>query len=45
MKGYDFNEGIDFDRLLAAYKYVGFQSTNLGLAIEEINKMISWRLR
>ena len=27
-----------------AYKYMGFQGTNVGLAIEEITKMIKWRL-
>ena len=38
--GYDFNKGIKFEDIFASYKYVGFQSTNLGLAIEQINHMI-----
>ena len=43
MKGYDFNQGVDHHALLQSYKYSGFQATNFGLAVEEINKMISKR--
>lgn len=43
VKGYDFNDGIDYNAVLQAYKYSGFQATNFGLAVEEINKMISTR--
>ena len=41
--GYDFNKGVDYHALLQSYKYSGFQATNFGLAVEEINKMISKR--
>lgn len=41
--GYDFNQGIDHHKLLQSYKYSGFQATNFGLAVEEINKMIECR--
>ncbi|KAJ3425480.1 deoxyhypusine synthase [Anaeramoeba flamelloides] len=44
VKGYDFNKGIDFEKIMKKYLYQGFQSTNLGLAIKEINKMLHWRL-
>ncbi|GBG24773.1 Deoxyhypusine synthase [Hondaea fermentalgiana] len=44
VKGYDFNDGVNLEEVLNAYKRVGFQSTNLGLAVEEINKMLKWRL-
>eukprot|EP01120_Amphizonella_sp_Union-15-10_P013136 TRINITY_DN6069_c0_g1_i1.p1 TRINITY_DN6069_c0_g1~~TRINITY_DN6069_c0_g1_i1.p1 ORF type:complete len:372 (-),score=65.73 TRINITY_DN6069_c0_g1_i1:127-1242(-) len=44
VRGYDFSSGVDYDALLQTYKTVGFQATAFGLAIEEINKMISWRL-
>lgn len=44
VKGYDFNEGIDYQKVFASYINTGFQATNLGLAIEEVNKMIKWRL-
>lgn len=44
VKGYDFNEGINYEKMFASYRHTGFQATNLGLAIEEVNKMIKWRL-
>eukprot|EP01130_Rhizamoeba_saxonica_P011171 TRINITY_DN4625_c0_g1_i2.p1 TRINITY_DN4625_c0_g1~~TRINITY_DN4625_c0_g1_i2.p1 ORF type:complete len:250 (-),score=61.27 TRINITY_DN4625_c0_g1_i2:415-1164(-) len=44
VKGYDFNEEFDFSNLMATFRHMGFQATNVGLAIEEINKMIKWRL-
>ena len=31
---------INFEELLQSYKYSGFQATNLGLAFEEINRML-----
>ncbi|XP_015926979.1 probable deoxyhypusine synthase [Parasteatoda tepidariorum] len=43
VKGYDFNDGVDYHALLQSYKTSGFQATNFGLAVEEINKMISCR--
>jgi len=44
VKGYDFNKGKDFDALLDNFKYIGFQASSLGKAIDEVNRMISWRL-
>ncbi|KAI4471693.1 deoxyhypusine synthase [Holotrichia oblita] len=41
--GYNWDNGLDFNKLLDSYKYSGFQSTNFGLAVEEINKMIVCR--
>jgi len=41
--GYDFNTGIDHHRLLRSYRHSGFQATNFGLAVEEINRMLSRR--
>lgn len=32
--GYDFNNGIDYEKLMDSYLTTGFQATNLGLAIE-----------
>lgn len=40
VKGYDFNRGLDYDALMATYKSSGFQATNFGKAVEEINKMV-----
>lgn len=39
--GYDFNLGVNYSKLLESYGSTGFQATNLGLAIKEINKMVS----
>jgi deoxyhypusine synthase len=44
ISGYDFNNGIDFDALLKSYKYIGFQASNFAKAVDEVNKMIHWRL-
>ena len=44
VRGYDFNKGLDYEALFKTMRHTGFQATNLGLAIEEINKMIKFRL-
>eukprot|EP01113_Clastostelium_recurvatum_P040933 TRINITY_DN6437_c0_g1_i1.p1 TRINITY_DN6437_c0_g1~~TRINITY_DN6437_c0_g1_i1.p1 ORF type:complete len:379 (-),score=69.08 TRINITY_DN6437_c0_g1_i1:21-1106(-) len=44
VRGYDFNQGLDYERLLASYLTTGFQATSFGQAIDEINKMRTWRL-
>lgn len=40
VKGYDFNNGLDYSALLASYKLSGFQATNFGKAVDEINNMV-----
>ncbi len=45
VSGYDFNEGIDHHKLLQSFRTSGFQATNFGRAVEEINKMVSDLLR
>lgn len=40
VQGYDFNKGIDYHALLQSYTRSGFQATNFGKAVEEINKMV-----
>lgn len=44
VKGYDFNNGLDYEKLLASYSSCGIQATNMARAVEEINKMIKWRM-
>lgn len=44
IKGYDFNQGIDYSKLFSSYKVMGFQGSALGKSIEIINEMIKWRL-
>ncbi|CAJ1442300.1 unnamed protein product [Effrenium voratum] len=44
VKGYDFNQGLDYDALVESYLRTGFQATNLGKAIQEIDRMLDWSL-
>jgi len=43
IKGYDFNNGVDYTKMFESYNACGIQATNLGLAIEQVNQMIQWR--
>uniref|UniRef100_A0A182PRZ2 Trafficking protein particle complex subunit 2-like protein n=1 Tax=Anopheles epiroticus TaxID=199890 RepID=A0A182PRZ2_9DIPT len=43
VRGYDWNEGYSYERLFSTYVHSGFQATNLGQAIEEVNKMLAAR--
>jgi len=40
VKGYDFNEGVDYNNILDSYSSTGFQATHFAKAIEIINQMI-----
>ncbi len=40
IKGYDFEKGFDFKEFIDSYKSMGIQGTNLGHAIDIINRMI-----
>ena len=44
VKGYDFNQGVDYHKLFESYKTIGFQAMNMGKAIDIINDMIKYRL-
>ncbi|KAI8908465.1 putative deoxyhypusine synthase [Gorgonomyces haynaldii] len=44
VKGYEFNNGIDFQSIMDSYLTTGYQATHLGKAIEIVNDMIHWRL-
>ncbi|KAK7478753.1 hypothetical protein BaRGS_00029964 [Batillaria attramentaria] len=45
VRGYDFNDGVDYHRLFRSYARTGFQATNVGKAIEEINRMIDCKMQ
>lgn len=45
VRGYDFNDGVDYHRLFQSYTRTGFQATSVGKAIEEIDKMINCKLQ
>lgn len=44
IKGYDFNDGLDYDKLIDSYRNIGFQASSFGKAIDLVNKMLNWRL-
>ncbi|MEK6859570.1 MAG: deoxyhypusine synthase [Nanoarchaeota archaeon] len=41
IKGYDFNNGVDYEKLLDSYSSTGFQATHFAKAIEITNKIIN----
>lgn len=43
VKGYDWNQGINYEELFNTYIHSGFQATNFGKAVNEINKMLEFR--
>lgn len=44
VKGFDFEGEVTLDALVGSMLTTGFQATNVALAINEINRMIKWRL-
>lgn len=44
VKGYDFNNGIDFTKIFESYAGTGIQATSMAEGIDIINNMIHWRL-
>ncbi|XP_012940644.1 probable deoxyhypusine synthase [Aplysia californica] len=45
VKGYDFNNGVNYSKLIQSYAGVGFQASHLGRAINVVNKMIDTRFQ
>lgn len=43
IKGYDFNQGINWPEIMNHYLSCGFQASQFGLAIEQVNLMIESR--
>lgn len=43
IKGYDFNDGLNYEQLFDSYSTTGFQATNLGEAIRLVNQMLDCR--
>ncbi|XP_065217353.1 probable deoxyhypusine synthase isoform X2 [Planococcus citri] len=43
VRGYEWNEGVDYANLLKSFERCGLQATNFGLAVKEINDMIFCR--
>ncbi|XP_040846348.1 deoxyhypusine synthase isoform X3 [Ochotona curzoniae] len=42
--GYDFDRGVDYRALLQAFGTTGFQATNFGRAVQQVNAMIEKKL-
>lgn len=40
IKGYDFNNGIDYEKIIDSFNSTGFQASHFSKAVEIINKMI-----
>jgi len=41
IKGYDFNDGVNFENLIDSFRSMGFQASNFSKAVDIVNKMIS----
>lgn len=41
VRGYDFNKGINYSEVFKTYLTTGFQATNFGLAVEQIELMVT----
>ncbi|XP_010543758.1 PREDICTED: deoxyhypusine synthase isoform X1 [Tarenaya hassleriana] len=44
IEGYDFNQGVNYPKLIRSMLTTGFQASNLGEAIDVVNQMLDWRL-
>jgi deoxyhypusine synthase len=40
IQGYDFNQGVDYDKIIDSFVSTGFQASHFGKAVEIVNKMI-----
>ncbi len=43
IKGYDFNKGVNYDKIIDSFSSTGFQASHFAKAIEIINKMVKER--
>ena len=43
VKGYDWSQGVNYEEILKSYKNCGFQATNFGKSVDEINRMLQAR--
>jgi deoxyhypusine synthase len=44
IQGYDFNQGVDYSKIMESMQNHGLQASNLHSGIKIINKMLKWRL-
>ncbi|KAM7539649.1 hypothetical protein Aperf_G00000027318 [Anoplocephala perfoliata] len=43
VRGYDFNQGVDYETLLTSYASIGFQATHFARAVDVLNEVIERR--
>jgi deoxyhypusine synthase len=43
-RGPEFNDPDFFTKFMDSFRFMGFQATSFGLAVDEINQMLDWRL-
>jgi len=43
VEGYDFNQGVDYDKLVHSFARSGFQALHFGQAVEEVKRMLDCR--
>jgi len=39
VQGYNFDEGVDYQKLFESFATTGFQATNFAKAVKEVNRM------
>lgn len=44
IKGYDFNQGVDYQKIFSSYGSTGLQANSLADSIKIVNEAIDWRL-
>ena len=44
VRGPNFDHGVNYDDIFTSFLTTGFQATNLALAIQEVKRMIAWRM-
>ena len=44
IRGHDFNESREIDDIMEAFKTTGLQAMALGKAVDEVNRMLNWRV-
>jgi deoxyhypusine synthase len=44
IRGYDFNQGVDYHQIFRSYARTGFQASSFAKAVEIVEQMIRWRL-
>lgn len=44
VRGYDFNQGVDYKKIIESFATTGLQASNFASAVDILNEAIKWRL-